>query len=53
MKNKVHSTTEAQPMASLSNSSWQTRKEHPNRSSNNGDMIDNAKQDDVSDCVIE
>ncbi len=27
MKNKVHSTTEAQPMASLSNSSWQNRKE--------------------------
>ena len=31
-------------MASLSNSSWQSRKERPNRSTNNGVMVGKAKR---------
>jgi len=41
-------------MTSLSNSRWQTRKERPNRSTNNGDMGDRVNAPlSVSDGVIE
>ena len=36
-------------MTSLSNYRWPNRKEHSNRSTNNGDMVDNAKRDAVSE----
>ncbi len=36
-------------MASFLNSRWQTRIEHSNRSSNNGDMTNKAKRKVVSD----
>ena len=36
-------------MASSSKSWWQNRKERPNGSINNGDMIDKAKRDAVSE----
>ncbi len=34
-------------MASLSISRWENRKERPNRSKSNGDMVDKAKRDVV------
>ena len=36
-------------MTSLSNSSRQNRKERPNRSTNNGDIVDKAKRLTVSE----
>ncbi len=36
-------------MASLSNSRWQNHKEHPNRSINNGYIIERAKFDVVGE----
>ncbi len=42
-KNKVHRTTEAKPMASLSNSGEQNRKERQNRSTNKKDMVHRPK----------
>ncbi len=37
-------------IASLSNSRWQNRKEHPNHSTNNENMAERAKRP-VSECV--
>ena len=34
-------------------SSWQNRKDGPNRSTNNGDIVDKAKHDVVSDWVCD
>ncbi len=39
-------------MASLSNSRWKTRKERPNRSTDNGYMTEKAKRL-VSECVLD
>ena len=36
-------------MASMSNSWWQNCKECPNRCTNNGDMVDKAKRDVLSE----
>ncbi len=38
-------------MASLSNSTLQNRKEHPNRSTNNGDMVEKDKRDVVKSML--
>ncbi len=38
-------------MASLSNFKWQTRKKRPNRSTNNGNMVEKAKREVVSEGV--
>ena len=38
-------------MASLYNPRWQNRKEHPNRSTSNEDMVEKAKRNIVSESV--
>ncbi len=40
-------------MASLTNSKWQTRKEHQNGCTNNVDMVEKAKRDVMSEEGIE
>ena len=40
-------------MAFLSNSRWQNRKEHSNRSTNNGDLAETAKRYVVCEGVSE
>ena len=37
-------------MASITNSGWQNREERPNRSTNDGDIVNNTKRD-VSETV--
>ncbi len=50
-RTQIFSFPQPSEMVLLSNSRSQNRKERPNRSTNNGDMVEKAKYDVVSERV--
>ena len=46
-RHRAFSLLQPSEIASLSNSWWQNRKERHNRSTNNGNMVEIAKRDDM------